>query len=405
MRTVVFVGPFFTAKTIRYVHRLTELSGVRAAVISSDPLRKLPGDLTSRLSGFCRVGNCLDGEELARALREISDQAGPVERLFGALEQLQMPLAVARDRAGVPGMGAKVARRFRDKSAMKEALRAGQVPCARYVRVTHPDDARGFVNDVGFPVIIKPVDGLGTRSTWRLESAEALEQALHALSPCEERPLQCEEFLQGTEHSFETVTIDGEPVWSSSTNYIPGPLEVMNTPWIQYCVVLPRETEVMEEFREVNRSALKTLGMGTGISHMEWFRRPDGSVAVNEVGARPPGVNIMPLMSAAHEVDFFGAWIRLMALDEFDPPERRYAAGSAFLRGQGHGQRVVAVDGLEEVLRDLGDAVVSVVRPRVGQPRATGYEGEGYVILRGSTTEEVMRGLARVIRTVRVVLG
>lgn len=401
MRNVVFVAPYATENTLRYVYHLVELKGVGAAVISGDRREKF-GALGEGLVGFGQVRDPMDGRELAEAVVGLSRKVGKVERLFGALEQLQMPLAVARDLAGVEGMGAEVMRRFRDKSAMKAALRAGGVPCARYQRVEEGDDARRFAEEVGYPLIFKPVDGLGTRSTWKIESRGDLEEALRAYGPSKERAAQCEEFLVGTEHSYETVSIGGVPKWSSSTNYVPGPLEVMETPWIQYCVVLPREMENVEAFREVNHRALEVLGMETGLSHMELFRRNDGTVAVNEVGARPPGVNIMPLMSAGHGVNMYGRWIRLMALDEFEPVRRVRAAGTAFLRGQGVGDRVSQVENLEEVLRELTGMVVDVKRPVRGQRRAAGYEGEGYVILEAKTTEEVMRGLGRVIREVRV---
>ena len=405
MRNVVFVAPYGTKNTVGYIRALSLLKGVRLGVISADPRERFGEELSQGFAAFARVANCMDGRALAVATKKIAAEIGEVDRLIGVLEQLQMPLALARDLAGVEGMGAEVVRRFRDKSAMKEALRKAGVPCARYARVERGEDARRFAAEVGYPMIIKPVDGLGTRSTWRLENRQELEEALRILRPSPGRPAQCEEFLVGSEHSFETVSIGGKHVWSSSTNYIPGPLEVMNTPWIQYCVLLPRERSEMEVFRKVNHDALDALGMETGLSHMELFSRPEGSVAVNEVGARPPGVNIMPLMSAAHGVDFVSAWVRLMALDEFEPPERVRAAGTAFLRGQGRGNRVIAVEGLEEALRDLGEKVVEVSRPRVGMARASGYEGEGYVILSAPTTEEVMKGLARVIRHVRVVLG
>lgn len=405
MRNVVLVAPHATPNTLRYVEALCRLPGVRPGLISSDPLYLIPGHLRERLAAFETVESCLDAGALAVATKRIAGRIGAVDRLFGVLEQLQLPIALARDKANVAGMGGQVVQRFRDKSAMKAALRAAEVPCARYARVTKAADAHRFVDEVGYPIIIKPVDGLGTRSTWRLDNDEDLAQALRALSPSDGRPVQCEEFLVGTEHSFETVTINGRHVWSSSTDYIPGPLEAMNKPWIQYCVVLPRETEGMERFRAVNHAALDALGMVTGISHMELFLREDGSPAVNEVGARPPGVNIMPLMSHAHGVDFVRAWVRLMALDEFDPPERQHAAGTAFLRGQGMGSRVVAIQGLDAVVEELGDLLVELKRPKIGQQRAPGYEGEGYAIVSAPTTEEVMRGLARLIRNVRIVLG
>lgn len=405
MRNVVLVAPHATPNTLRYVEALCALPDVRPAVLSCDPLDRFPAPLRARLAAHEQVGSCLDAGPLTEGTRRIAARIGPVDRLFGVLEQVQMAVAETRDRADVPGMGAEVVRRFRDKSAMKEALRAAGVPCARHARVESPADARAFAEEVGWPLIIKPVDGLGTRSTWRLQGSDDLERALQALQPSPARPAQCEEFLTGSEHSFETVSIDGRPVWSSSTDYIPGPLEAMETPWIQYCVVLPREDAALDRFRDVNHAALDALGMQTGLSHMEWFARADGSTAVNEVGARPPGVNIMPLMSLAHGIDFVHAWVRLMALDQFDPPQRRRAAGSAFLRGQGHGPRVTAVDGLDEALRDLGPLVAEVKRPRPGQPRGSGYEGEGHVIVAADTTEQVMRALARIIRHVRVRLG
>ncbi|MEY3012488.1 MAG: hypothetical protein RIT45_1223 [Pseudomonadota bacterium] len=405
MRTAVLVAPYAMPNTLRYVLALCELPGVRPALISADPPQRFPASIRERLAAFETVADPFDGRALAAATRRIAARTGGVDRLFGVLEQLQLPIAEARDWAGVPGMGAEVVRRFRDKSEMKKVLRAAGVPCARYARVEKPEDAVRFVGEIGLPVIIKPVDGLGTRATFRVQTREELDHALAALRPSARNVLQVEEFLVGTEHSFETVSIAGKPVWSSSTDYIPGPLEVMETPWIQYCVLLPRETEGMERFRAVNHAALEALGMGTGLSHMEWFLRRDGSVAVNEVGARPPGVNIMPLMRFAHGVDFVRAWVRLIVLDQFDPPARKRAAGAAFFRGQGKGNRVVAVHGVREAQEEVGRYVVEATMPKVGQARADGYEGEGFAIVAADTTEEVRHALARLIRNVRVELG
>src|SRR6185369_14190103 len=111
-----------------------------------------------------------------------------------------------------------------------------------------------------------------------------------------------EEFVKGDEHSFDSVCIGGELRWHSITRYLPGPLEVLQNPWIQWCVLLPREVDDprYDPIRKEAARALKALGMTTGLSHMEWFRREDGSVAISEVGARPPGAQITTLMSYAH---------------------------------------------------------------------------------------------------------
>ncbi len=104
-----------------------------------------------------------------------------------------------------------------------------------------------------------------------------------------------------------------------------------------------------------------------------------------------------------HDVDFYRVWAELVILGTFDPPERRYAAGTAYLRGQGRG-RVRAVHGVEELQREIGHLIVEARLPDVGQPASSGYEGEGYVIVRDPDTEVVRDALHRIVSRIRVEL-
>jgi hypothetical protein len=180
----------------------------------------------------------------------------------------------------------------------------------------------------------------------------------------------------------------------------------MENPWIQWCVLLPRHVDVPEyaTIRDVGFRALHALGMRTGLSHMEWFRRADGSVAVSEVGARPPGAQFTTLLSFAHDLDFYRAWPRLMIFNEFEPPPRAYAAGAAYVRGQGRG-RVKGIRGLDQAQRELGHLVVEAKLPRADQTPSTSYEGDGYVIVRHERTEVVEAALKRIVSLIRVDLG
>jgi hypothetical protein len=116
-------------------------------------------------------------------------------------------------------------------------------------------------------------------------------------------------------------------------------------------------------------------------------------------------VQIMPLMSLAHDTSLFADWARLMALDEFAPRPRVRAAGSAFFRGQGTGPRVVSVDGVERAIEACGDALVEMRTPKVGQPRADGYEGEGWAIIKSDTTEGAKQALLALVENVQVRYG
>ena len=412
MRHVVFIAPRFLENTNRFLSAFAALDGITLSVVSEDPAEGIPAAVRPRIAAHYGVKNCLDGAELTTAVRAISKGVGKVDRLNGVLEQLQIPMAHVRDALDIEGIRSEVAQNFRDKDRMKDVLRKANVPVARSGLATSPAALRTFIDSVGYPVIVKPQAGLGTRDTFRITSKEDLE-ALEkkGLAPSERAPLQVEEFVVAREHTCETVTIRGKTVWRSGSRYFPTPLEVLENPWVQYCVLPPREDDLPEfaKFAPINEAALAALfgkdagtAAGTALSHMEWFLREDGSALVNEVGARPPGVMLMPLMSLAHDTNMISDWARLMSLDELTPKKRAYAAGACFFRGQGNGNKVTQVTGIEQAVIATGDTLVELRSPKVGMPRATGYEGEGWAIVKAPTTEQVKKALLTLVEGVQV---
>ena len=406
VKNIVFAAPYYVETTVRFAQAVASLPGVRFALVSQTALEDAPDALRQHVSAHWRVDNVLDPTQLAGAVENLGSQIGGVDRLLGILEHLQEPLALVREKLAIPGLGHAAARRFRDKALMKSALRNAGLPCARHALATSHEAARELASEVGFPMVIKPPSGAGAKNTFRIDTPQDLDEALRLFEPDEDSPLLMEEFLVGAEHSFDSILIDGEMVWHSISRYLPSPLEVLRHPWIQWCVVLPRriDGEAFDRIREVALPALRALGLETGLSHMEWFARPDGSVAISEVGARPPGARITDLLSYAHDTDFYRLWAQLMVFGEIEIPKRTFAAGAAYLRGLGSG-RVIDIQGLEKAQADLGHLVVESRLPSKGQPKADTYEGEGYVILRDAETEVVERGLQRLISTVRVRIG
>ena len=405
MVVAAFVAPFLLPATARFVATAAALPNVSLALITAEPIERLPPELKQLLDGHWRVDDPLDPQQIVDAVRGLSQQMGPVERLVGALEQLQVPMAYAREVLGLDGMDVQTALNVRDKSRMKSVLRDAGIRCAQHQLVTSPDQALAFAEAVGFPLVAKPPAGAGAQATYRLDDLSALRGWLEAIPPHAEAPGLLEEFLVGDEHTFDSVTVGGETVFSSISDYQPTPLEVLRQPWVQWTVVLPREQNdpKYERIWEVGPAALRALGVRDALTHMEWFRRPDGSIAVSEVAARPPGAQITSMLGYVHEVDFYRVWAELVILGAFHPLERRYAAGTAYLRGQGRG-RVRAVHGVDELQREIGHLVVEARLPEVGQPASSGYEGEGYVTVRHPDTEVVRDVLHRIITRLRVEL-
>jgi hypothetical protein len=407
---VIFVAPFFMETTLRFISGTAQLPGVQLSVISQDPAANMPAGLRTLLAGHWQVGDALDTGQLVDAARGLAAKLGPPRRILAALEQAQVPVARAREELGVSGLSVEAALSFRDKSRMKDVLRGAGLPCARHLLAADASAARAFGESSGFPLVAKPPAGAGGKGTYRLGSGGELETLLSRYPPRPEHPLLLEEFVQGAEHSFDSVVIRGEPVWYSISRYMPPPLQVLENPWIQWCVFLPRDIGggAYEPIREAGFRAVQALGLETGLSHMEWFQLDRGRIAISEVGARPPGAQFTTLMSWAHDLDFYRAWPRLMVFDEFEPPPRQYAVGAAYLRGQkspANPARVRAVHGLDDAQKRFGRLVVESRLPTPGQWAADGYEGEGYVILRDRDSGVVEDALRQIVQIVRVELA
>ena len=406
MVVAAFVAPYLLEATARFAGSAARLPGVRLALITSEPADRLPAGLKEQLAGHWRVDDALDPRQIAEAAVGLGHQLGRVERVIGALEQLQVPLAQVREQLGIEGMDVPTALNVRDKARMKTVLRNAGVPCARHQLVRHPSEAQAFADAVGFPLVAKPPAGAGAQATYRLDDATALQAWLQALPPSPGDPALLEEFLVGEEHTYDSVTVGGETVWASIADYRPPPLEVLRNPWMQWTVLLPHDVDGPEYagIHQLGPKALRALGVTDAFTHMEWFRRPDGSVAVSEVAARPPGAQLSSMIGYVHDVDFYSAWAELLILQRFQPPARQFAAGTAYLRGQGRG-RVRAVHGLEAMQRQIGHLVVEARLPQPGQPAASDYLGEGFVIVRDPDTDVVRDALQRIIGGVRVELA
>lgn len=401
MRNVLFAAPFPLPTTLRFARAAAGLDGVRLlGLVQEAPA----GDEARIFADVVTLADGLDTRQLIQGAELLRKRHGEIHRVLGILEPLQVQLAELRRALGVPGTDPETAQLFRDKARMKDELRRHGLPCARHALVASAKDAEAFVREVGFPLVVKPPAGMGAKATWRIRGPEELASALAALHASPGNPALVEELLRGREHSFETITIGGEVRFASATRYYPTPLEVLENPWIQWVVVLPRVIDGPDysDARQLAERAVKALGLDTGFTHMEWFRREDGSLAIGEIAARPPGAHIVLGNSHAHDTDMHRAWARAVVDGAFDGPfERKHAVGIAYLRGIGTG-RVVRVTGVEAAQERVGRLVVEARLPATGAPKSDSYEGDGFVIVRDPDTEVVKRAMTTVVETIRV---
>jgi len=336
-----------------------------------------------------------DVEEVIAAARKLRNEHGSLERIVTAQETRLEAVALANEALGLPGLSVAAVRRTLDKSQLKATLDAAGLNTPRYKVVTNADEARVFADQVGLPIVLKSVVGSGALATFLVNS----ETDLTKIGP---GPFLAEQHMTGQELCIDTITINNTPQFHSVCCYQPSILDAIEHPEIQWSCVMPRDMGPYHDFIAQGLNAIAALQVGNAMTHMEGFIDTDGRAWFTDATLRPAGARIAPMLAHAYDIDPYRAWARVAVDGAFDGPwERKYAAGTIFLRGLGAGT-VQQVDGIERVEQEFKDLLVDVRWPRIGAPKSPTYTGDGFVTVRHSQTETVQAALRRIAELIKI---
>ncbi|CAN5859209.1 hypothetical protein BH24ACT8_BH24ACT8_24880 [soil metagenome] len=381
---IVFVEPHFPKNQREFVRALSE-AGANVLGIGETPAEHLDDQLKSWMGHYEQVGSVTDVEQMTATVRRLQSWVW-VDRMEATIESHTLPAALVREATGIPGTSVHTTWLCRDKPSMKDALRAAGVPTAASTGADTPEQVREFARAVGYPLILKPRDGAGAAATSRVDDDTALDAALQQFG-AGVHSIAVEEFVEGHEGFYDTVTVRGEPMLDFGCHYYPGVLEAMRTRWISPQYISTNRIEdggLYDEIREMGRRVTSALGIETSATHMEWFHGPNG-LKFSEIGARPPGVGCWDLYCSGNDVDVYLAWAQAVLYEDTDlRPSRSHAAGIIALRPDQDG-RISHYSGLEDVENRMGRWIIDAHLPPAGtptQPVDHGYMANAWVRMR-----------------------
>ncbi len=389
---VVFLAPTFPPEMIQYTRGLAEV-GAAVYGIADTPREALPKDLKPYLHDYLQVPRIMDEDDvIARATNWL--RGTTIDRVLANWEPLVILAARMRERWGLPGMSAEVVRGFRDKQLMKERVKAAGLRVPRSQRATSEREIREAVEQIGFPLIIKPIAGAGSADTYRVDDAAALERILQLTRHVPE--VSCEEYITGEEFTFDTVCLDGKPVYENIAAYLPKPIEARSNEWISPVIITVRDLYQprLKPGVDLGRKVLQALQMGDGFTHMEWFLTPKGEAVFGEIGCRPGGAHLVDQMNYTSDIDLFREWARVATFRNFEAHvPRKYNVGIVFKRAFGEG-RVTRIEGLGKWLEEAGPWCVEEKLFRPGTMRRNWKHtllSDGHVIVRHPDWAEAHR--------------
>ncbi len=259
-----------------------------------------------------------------------------------ALDDFDVQTAAAlREHMRLPGMGDTVARRFRDKLAMRSEARRAGIRVPDFVGIFNYDRVREFMARVPPPWVLKPRGEAAAVGIRKLGHADELWPALDQLGDRQSFYV-LERYVPGEVFHVDSLIVDGEPFFAEAHRYGRPPMDVVQQGGIFITRTVERGAADDTMLKAASREVIQALGLERGVTHMEFIKgREDGRFYFLETAARVGGANIAEGIEAATGVNLWAEWAKLeLAADggRYTPPSTRqdYAGVIISLARQEH---------------------------------------------------------------------
>ena len=324
MKNVVFISPNFPTNYWQFCRQLKD-NGMNVLGIGDQPYDELMQELKDSLTEYYKVDSLEQSEEVYRAIAFFIFKHGRIDWLESNNEYwLERDARFRTDFNIRSGFQIEDIPRIKYKSKMKEFYEKAGIPVARYHLVDDLEGCLSFIEEVGYPVIAKPDNGVGASHTIKITNDDEMSDFIMNKWPSITYIM--EEFINGEICSYDAI-IDskGEPMFETGNVTHTSLMDVVNEGGNStYCIL----KELPEDTRAAGRAVVKSFNVKSRFVHFEFFRLLEdqeglgkkGEIVALEVNMRPSGGFTPDMINFAHSTDVYKIWADMIAFDRSTKP-------------------------------------------------------------------------------------
>ena len=318
MKNVIFISPNFPTNYWLFCRELKK-NGMNVLGIGDQPYDELSQGLKDSLNEYYKVPDLEDYDAVYRAVAFLIYKHGPIDWLESNNEYwLERDAALRTAFHITSGFQSEDIPRIKYKSGMKEYYQAAGIATARYHLVDDLAGCMAFIKKVGWPVVVKPDNGVGASDTHKLSGEEDLKRFLETK---QDVTYIMEEFVHAEVNSYDAI-IDskGEPIFETGNVTPVSLMDIVNENGncVYYIV-----KDLPDDTRKAGRATVKSFGVKSRFVHFEFFRLTEdqkgmgkkGDVVALEVNMRPCGGFSPDMMNFANATDVYKIWADMIAFD------------------------------------------------------------------------------------------
>ncbi len=323
MKNIIFISPNFPTNYWQFCRELKG-NGMNVLGIGDQPYDELSQDLKDSLNEYYKVVNLENEDEVYRGIAFLAYKHGRIDWLESNNEYwLERDARFRTDFHITTGFQVEDVPRIKYKSKMKEYYQKAGIPTARYHLVDDKEGCLKFIQEVGYPVIVKPDNGVGASHTFKLNDEEQLD--LFFRDKEADIPFIMEEFIDAEVNSYDAIVdSQGNPMFETGNVTPYSIMDIVNNGDNSIYYIVKR---LAKDTQEAGRAAVKSFGVKSRFVHFEFFRLlrdqhigKKGDIVALEVNMRPCGGFTPDMINYAHNTDVYKIWADMIAFDRSPKP-------------------------------------------------------------------------------------
>ena len=323
MKNFVFISPNFPLTYWRFCRELRN-NGMRVLGIGDSPYGDLVKELRDSLDEYYKVSSLENYDEVFKAVAFFTFKYGKIDWLESNNEYWLMRDAQLRTEFNITtGPKTPDMAKIKFKSAMKEYYAKAGLPTARYHLVEGLEDSLEFANYVGYPVVVKPDNGVGANNTYKLKCDDDVRWFIETK---DSNVYIMEEFVNGYVQTYDAIVDSkGEPLFESGNITPLSLMDIVNEGGdsVYYLV-----KDLPDNIRDAGLRTVKAFGVKSRFIHLEFFILNEdqeglgkkGDILGLEVNMRPAGGYTPEMYNYSQETDVYKIWADMVAFDTNTKP-------------------------------------------------------------------------------------
>lgn len=304
----LYISPEFPPNYANFIQQL-HAHGVRVWGLGEADFYSMPPGLRSTLAWYVQA-DLKNYDAVQQALDHLMEQKTTFGHPQGFdlveshNEQWLTLEGLINDRYGINGIKRKDLPRLKKKSCMKQIFKDLDMPVARGELASDIEQALGLADQLGYPLILKPDEGVGAGGIYRIETGDQLKLCLSRIAA----DYLIEEFVQGEIVTYDGLTdYDGNILFENSLIYGDGVLYY----------VLGKDTffyvsrQIPAAVRAAGRKLVPGFDIRRKFFHFEFFKTGQTYLPI-EINCRPPGGAILDMMNYSVDDDLYRAYAQMI---------------------------------------------------------------------------------------------